>query len=123
LLALSHRSTPTPRRRQRSARDSPNNEVVRAHPDGTALIVRAVPGRPPAAWPDWPAACWGSESPHPQWREGERGAAALLGWPAGPAPAGAAPSGGGAWSREAGGDPWAHLEEVRAALGLAERTG
>jgi uncharacterized protein len=25
-------------------RDSPNGEVVRAHPDGTALIVRAVPG-------------------------------------------------------------------------------
>ena len=24
-------------------RDSPNGEVVRAHPDGTALIVRAVP--------------------------------------------------------------------------------
>jgi uncharacterized protein len=25
-------------------RDSPNGEVVRAHPDGTVLMVRAVPG-------------------------------------------------------------------------------
>jgi hypothetical protein len=86
----------------------PNGAVVRAHPDGTALLMRAMPG----AFSCLAGLAGGVlrvrvAAPAAEGK-GQRGAADLPGWPAGPAPAGAAPGGGGAWSREADGDLRAH---------------